>query len=316
MIGMAEPFLCEDIRLSRCRSRISLRQMRVKMDSILRYFLFVSFVLFFGVCSAAGQTPARIISLAPSLTEILYDLQLGGHVVAVSGYCDYPPEVRTKPKIGGMSNPSIEAIVAMKPDIVLLTEDGNPRAIQHRLKSLGVRTHVFRAKRLADLPGEIRSLGAALDCAEQAEHSARRIENALRSYAGKARPSIQRAPQKILFVVHPDPLIVAGSGTAIDDVLKLLGLINIAANAATQYPRYSIEEVIRQSPDVILIGKGHDATMAASRRLLKKLNRVEAVRLGRVYEIGDPLFRLGPRITEGIAEVAGLVAGGAKERLK
>jgi ABC-type Fe3+-hydroxamate transport system substrate-binding protein len=90
-------------------------------------------------------------------------------------------------------------------------------------------------------------------------------------------------------------------------VLKLLGLQNIAADAKTQYPRYSLEEVIRQSPDIIFIGKAHDAVMAQSRRLLGKLSGVDAVRLGRVYYIGDPLFRLGPRITEGIAEITGIV---------
>jgi ABC-type Fe3+-hydroxamate transport system substrate-binding protein len=132
-------------------------------------------------------------------------------------------------------------------------------------------------------------------------------EKVIRRYAEKTQTSAGRTPRKILFVVQPDPLIVAGPGTAIDDVLKLLGLQNIAADAKTQYPRYSLEAVIRQSPDIVFIGKGHDAVMAQSRRLLNKLNQVEAVRLGRVYYIGDSLFRMGPRITEGIAEIAGIV---------
>ena len=70
--------------------------------------------------------PARIVSLAPNLTEILYDIGLGDHVVAVTDFCDYPPEARTKPKIGGFSNPSLEAVAAMKPDMVVMTKDGNP----------------------------------------------------------------------------------------------------------------------------------------------------------------------------------------------
>jgi len=256
---------------------------------------------------AMAQTPGRIISLAPNLTEILYDLGLGERVIAVSRYCNYPPEVKAKPKIGGMSNPSLEAIVAMKPEMVVLTDDGNPREIERRLRQLGIRTYVFRAKRLNDLPGEIRALGTTLDVPRIADRRAGRIEKVIRRYAEKAQTSAGRTPRKILFVVQPDPLIVAGPGTAIDDVLKLLGLQNIAANAKTQYPRYSLEEVIRQSPDIIFIGKGHDAVMAQSRRLLNKLNQVEAVRLGLVYYIGDTLFRLGPRITEGIAEIAGIV---------
>ncbi|MFH1080546.1 MAG: helical backbone metal receptor [Pseudomonadota bacterium] len=266
----------------------------------------VLFAWIFLVGPAMAQTPARIISLAPNLTEILYDLGLGDRVLAVSRYCNYPPEVRTKPKIGGMSNPSLEAIVAMKPEMVVLTEDGNPREIDRRLRKLGIRTHAFRAKRLEDLPGGIRALGAALNVHRIADQHAARIESVIRRHADKVQLSSVCTRKKVLFVVQPDPLLVAGPGTAIDDVLKLLGLRNIAAHTKTQYPRYSLEEVVRQSPDIIFIGKAHDGVMAHSRRLLKKLNQVEAVRLGRVYYIGDTIFRLGPRITEGISEIAGI----------
>jgi iron complex transport system substrate-binding protein len=283
------------------------RSHHINKVDIMNHFLVVLFVWIFLVGPAVAQTPARIISLAPNLTEILYDLGLGERVIAVSRYCNYPPEVKAKPKIGGMSNPSLEVIVAMKPEMVVLTDDGNPRAIERKLRQLGVRTHVFRAKRLADLPREIRALGTALDVHVLADQRAARIESVIRQYAEKAQSSARHAPQKVLFVVQPDPLLVAGPGTAIDDVLKLLGLQNIAADAKTQYPRYSLEEVIRQSPDIIFIGKAHDAVMAQSRRFLSKLSRVDAVHLGRVYYIGDPLFRLGPRITEGIAEIAGIV---------
>lgn len=281
--------------------------MGLKKASIMNHVLVTLFVWIFLAAPVMAQTPARIISLAPSLTEVLYDLGLGERVVAVSRYCDYPPAVNTKPTIGGMSNPSLEAIVAMRPDMVLLTDNGNPHEIERRLRKLGIRTHVFRAKRLADLPAEIRALGTALDVAAGADRSAGRIENVIRRYAEKARSSAGRTRRKVLLVVHPDPLIVAGPGTAMDDVLKLFGLHNIAATAKTEYPRYSLEAVILQSPDIIIIGKGHDENMAQSRRLLKKLNRVEAVRQERVYYIDDPLFRLGPRITDGIAEIAAIV---------
>lgn len=273
----------------------------------MNHLLVVLFAWIFLAGPVMAQTPARIISLAPSQTEILYDLGLGDRVVAVSRYCDYPAEARAKPKIGGMSNPSLEAIVAMKPDMVVLTKDGNPRDIERKLRNLNIRTHVFRAKRLKELPDEIRSMGAALGVADSADRSAGRIESVVRRYAQRAQKTAGQTPQKVLLVVQPDPLVAAGPGTVMDDVLTLLGLQNIAANAKTQYPRYSLEDVILQSPDIIIIGKGHDVVMTRSRRLLKKLNRVEAVRQGRVYYINSPLFRLGPRIADGIVEVAEIV---------
>jgi iron complex transport system substrate-binding protein len=252
---------------------------------------------------AVAEPPKRIVSLAPNVTEILYDLGLGERVIAVSTYCNYPPEVKGKPKIGGMSNPSLEAIVALQPDMVALTDDGNPRIIAQRLAKLNIPTYVFRARRLADLPGEIRKLAFAFDVHDRGERSARRIEEVFRRYATPKKHSPIPARRKVLFIVQPEPLIVAGPGTAIDDVLKLLGLQNIAADAPNRYPRFSMEEVIRRSPDVIFIVKTHNNKNTGINQLLKRLNQMEAVRNGKVFYIGDPLVRMGPRITDGIAEI-------------
>jgi iron complex transport system substrate-binding protein len=255
---------------------------------------------------AIAEPPQRIVSLAPNVTEVLYELGLGERVVAVSTYCNHPPDVKGKPKIGGMSNPSLEAIVALKPDMVVLTDDGNPRMIKQRLSKLNIPTYVFKARRLTDLPGEIRKLGIAVDVKDRAEHSARHIEEIITKYRDIRQHSQAHAPhKKALFVVQPEPLIVAGPGTAIDDVLNLLGLKNIAEDAPNRYPHFSLEEVIRRSPDVIFIVKTHEIQHTRTDQFLKKLNQLEAVRKRHVFYIGDPLLRMGPRITEGINEMAG-----------
>ncbi len=102
-----------------------------------RYFIIISALLISLSHSAfAGgstATPQRIISLAPSTTEILFALGLGDNIVGVTTFCDYPEEAKTKPKIGGMSNPSLEAVVSLKPDIVVVTTDGNPKEFEERL---------------------------------------------------------------------------------------------------------------------------------------------------------------------------------------
>jgi iron complex transport system substrate-binding protein len=249
-----------------------------------------------------AQAPARIVSLAPSVTEVLYDLGLGDHVIAVSAYCNYPPEAKRKPVVGGMTNPSLEVIAAMKPDLVVLTDDGNPQQAEERLKKFGIRTYVFRARKLNDLPNEIRLLGNALQIAGPAGRRAERIEKSILRYK-RTPPSGVR--QKALFIVQPEPLMVAGPNTAIDDVSNLLGLRNIAGDSPLAYPRFSLEEVVRQDPDFIFVAKGHGIVAADTQRLLKRLGQLKAVRKGRVYYIGDSLLRLGPRITEGIAEMAG-----------
>jgi iron complex transport system substrate-binding protein len=108
----------------------------------------------------------------------------------------------------------------------------------------------------------------------------------------------------VLFIIWPEPLIVAGPNTAMDDVITLLGSENIASKAKTSYPKYSVEEIIRQAPDVIIIGKGHENMQEVSATLLKRLKSVPAVKNNRIYYVSDRLYRLGPRVIEGIEEIA------------
>ncbi len=272
----------------------------MKRFPLLTIFL----VILSGVASPAP--PERIVSLAPSITEILYALGLEDRIVAVTNVCDYPPGAKEKPKIGGMSNPSLEAVVSARPDIVVMTTDGNPKEFQERLEQLGINTHVFRARRLSELPDEIRKLGAVLRVKEKADSLAEEIEDAINRYKSEIRNQKSEI-RKALFIIWPEPLIVAGPGTAIDDALKLLGWENIASDAEAKYPKYSIEEVIHRAPDVILIGKGHVSMKDLSGRLLRRLNMLDAVRKGRVYYTGDALYRLGPRVVEGIEEIAGFL---------
>ncbi len=262
------------------------------------------------VASAAGPAspPKRIVSLAPSMTEILYALGLGDHIVGVTTFCDYPEEAKKKPKIGGMSNPSLEAVVSLKPDIVVLTTDGNPKEFEELLVNLRIKTFVFEARRLAELPQGIRDLGTALGVKDKADKLAHEIGagiNKLKSESSALSVSRRSSvKKKVLFIVWPEPLIVAGPGTVMDDAITLLGQENIAGSAKTSYPKYSIEEVIHQAPDVIFIGKGHVNMKEISEGILKRMASVPAVRNNQVYYVSDRLYRLGPRVIKGIEELA------------
>lgn len=252
-------------------------------------------------CPASfASPPERIISLAPGITEILFAAGLGDRVVGVTSFCDYPEEAKKKPKIGGMSNPSLEAVVRLRPDIVVMTTDGNPAEFQRRLDRLGIRTHVFRSLTIDELPGGIRDMGLALGEEERFTALASGIERTIAEYASRHT----RGGGKILFIISPEPLIVAGPGTAIDDAIRMLGWTNIAGNAQSRYPKFSIETIFRQSPDVIVIGRMRENMEALSAGLLKKIDHVRAVKNNRVMYLGDGLYRLGPRVTEGIAELA------------
>src|SRR3989304_5418149 len=156
-----------------------------------RFFYFLSLgslwlIIFIFLSSTAFSSPIeRIVSLAPNITEILYAIELEDKIVAVTNFCDYPPKAKEKPKIGGMSNPSVEAVVSLKPDIVVMTTDGNPKEFEERLRALGIRTYVFRARRLSELAGGVRHLGAELGVREKAEEFARATEAALNNFRSK-----------------------------------------------------------------------------------------------------------------------------------
>jgi len=201
-----------------------------------------------------------------------------------------------------MSNPSLERVVSLIPDMVIMTTDGNPKVFAERLQSFRIQTYVFRARTLSELPQGIRDLGSALGVREKANVLARDIESSMNNLSRFPHQTPQK--EKVLFIIWPEPLIVAGPGTAIDDAITTLGHYNIAAKSQSSYPKYSIEETILREPDVIFIGKGHADMQEMSKGLLKKLSKVPAVKNHRVFFVSDNLYRLGPRVVHGIEEMA------------
>ena len=278
-------------------------------DFYLGIIMIGAFVLCFTVWGRAdsAEPPQRIVSLAPSTTEILFALGLGDRIVGVTSFCDYPEEAKSKPKIGGMSNPSIEAVITMKPDLVVMTTDGNPKEFEARLRSLKIRTYVFTARRLAELPQGIRDMGVLVGAPKKSDRLAQEIQDGIDHYKYRIAASQKghsAEHKKVLFIIWPEPLIVAGPGTVMDDAIGLLGYENIAVSAKTSYPKYSIEEVIRRSPDVIFVGKASGMDMRdVSRKILNRLASVPAVGNGSVFYISDSLYRLGPRVIKGIEEL-------------
>ncbi len=267
-------------------------------DKFYRYGLMVWALLLIPGVTEGAHHPKRIISLAPNVTETLYALGMGPRIIAVSRQCDYPNAVRVKQRVGDMVNPSLEAIVSLTPDLVILTDDGNPRLIWERLRELQIPTHVFRPRRLQDLAPEIRRLGAVLEIPHEADRLARNIERELTHYGGIQNKGKKRTA---LFLIQMNPLIAAGPGTVIDDIFRLLALQNVAAQARVSYPTYSREDLMNFNPDVIFAGHG------ISLDAIRSWKELAAVRHGYLFEISDTIFRMGPRITQGIREMAAII---------
>jgi iron complex transport system substrate-binding protein len=282
-----------------------MKSANMKSSSLFLYFLFFLSLLFNASAVYAGP-PNRIISLAPNITEILFAMGLSDRIAGVTTVCDFPEGAKKKPKIGGMSNPSLEAVVSLKPDMVVMTTDGNPQWFEERLRGLHIKTYVFRARKFSELAQGIRDLGLALGTKGKADALAGEIEKGINRYRARGLDTRHVSRKiRVLFIIWPEPLIAAGPDTEINDIITLLGCENVASKARVSYPAYSMEEILREPPDVIFIGKGHADTKERSRDLLRKLSVVPAVKNGKVFFLSDSLYRLGPRIVPGIEEMAG-----------
>lgn len=272
-------------------------KVRHSLRSSFMASVFIALLLF--SVPAQGASPERIVSLAPNVTEILFSLGLGDRIVGVSNFCDRPAEAKNRAKVGAIKDPSLESILSLKPDLVVIDRDVNPDGIGERLAKLGVKVHIFSAFRIRELPPAVRALGKASGKQKEAETLARRLEKSFREIGNKGK---QR--KRAVFILLPEPLVVAGAETPIDDAMNLLGMENVAAGSAARYPRYSLEGLIAAKPEIIFIGKGHADMRRASEGFLKKIAMIPAVRAGRVYFLGDGLFRMGPRIEEGLREMS------------
>ncbi|MDO9021290.1 MAG: helical backbone metal receptor [Deltaproteobacteria bacterium] len=246
-----------------------------------------------------APAPRRVVCLVPSATELVFALGAGDRVVGVSAFDDYPPEVTRLPRIGGMTNPSFEGIAALRPDAVVGVEGPTDLAALRRLRSLGVRVVVPRVESVAEVLSGIDLLGRLLHRAPEAAALRARIArelDAVRSrVTGRPRP-------RTLVVLGRRPLVVAGPGSWIDEVVSLAGGANVVTGGG-RYPTVPREALAAMRPEVILDLTGH-AEGAALRDELAGVD-LPALRQGRVSSFGDPMFlRPGPRVAESARQIA------------
>ena len=165
--------------------------------------------------------PSRLVSIAPSITETLYELGLGDRLVGDTDYCDYPPQAKSLPHVGALLNPSLEKIVALKPDLVLGTDEANRRETADQLERLGIPLYGVTAHTVEGTLQSLEGLGHILDWDQPTE----KLVASLRARVAAIEKQVQGKPRpKVLFVVWYRPLITAGNQTFISDVIRNKGL--------------------------------------------------------------------------------------------
>ena len=260
--------------------------------------------------------PRRIVSLAPNITEMLYALGLGERVAGVTQYCDWPPEVAAKPRIGGVINPSLEAIVALGADLVLATADGNRPADVERLAALGVAVYTIDTRSIADVFASLVTIGDLTGRGAAARDLVAGLE---RRRAAVAARLAGRAPVSVFVAIDRAPLISAGAGTFVGEMVTLAGGRNIAGTSPIKYPVYSLEQLLAEDPAVIVDaadpGPVPEADLLRSWQALPGAAGLGALRAGRLVSVGQgSFFRPGPRIVDSLERLAAILHPGEGAR--
>lgn len=244
----------------------------------------------------------RIVSLAPSITEILFALGLESRLAGVTDWCDFPPAAKSKPSVGQVISPSLEKIAALKPDLVLATTAGNRRETATAIEQLGIPLYGLNPRSVEEVLTSIRTLGELLHVPQAGadlEAGLRsRLETVSARVGGRPRP-------RVLFVLWLEPLMSIGRQTFVHDALVRAGAESVSAERPEDWPRLSLEEALRQNPDYLILA--HSPALErrlAALRTDPVWSTLRALRENRVVLLDEAVLRPGPRIVDAIEQLA------------
>jgi iron complex transport system substrate-binding protein len=248
----------------------------------------------------------RIIALAPSITEIIYDLGEEERLVGVTQYSTYPTEANSLPRVGSYVRLDIEKIIALRPDLCLATKDGNPRHTVEKIVSLGIPVYVINPRNLQQIMETITRLGSLLHAEETAAKLVLDMKNRIERVQEKVKKGDHRP--RVFFQIDTEPIISAGTNTFINELIELAGGINTTAGDVS-YPRYSWEDIIVLQPEIVLISSM--AGGLSPEYLVKsweKWDLLAAVKNKQIFVVDAELFdRPTPRLIDGLEVIAAII---------
>lgn len=251
-----------------------------------------------------AKAPSRIISLAPSVTEMLFAIGAGTQVVGVTQFCDFPAEATQKVKVG-YANPNLESLVALEPDLIVAPQEFLKPDLIGKLEQLKIPVFILADRTVEDVFAHIQTLGRMLDRSTEATA----LGMDLRQHIARIKARTQSAaPVRVLYVLNSEPLITVGPGSFIDQLIGLAGGVNVAAKSATAYPRLSMEVVLQENPEILVFPTGKAEGISESeQQTWRKWSTLTAVKRGNLRQIpADLLNRPGPRIGRALELLADL----------
>lgn len=252
------------------------------------------------------ESPQRVVALAPSITEIIYDLHREGRLKGVTTYSDYPDEAKGLPKVGSYVYPDLERIVSLKPDLCIGIKDGNPKETVLRLESLGIPVYAVNPRSLESIRATVLEIGELLQASQRARCVVAEMTARI-AHVRKVAKTADYQP-RVFFQIGVAPIVSAGSDTFIHELIEIAGGLNLA-QAYTSYPRFSTEEVVVAAPDIMIITsmareKAFDQVTAKWRQW----PNIPAVKNNRIFLVDSNLFdRPTPRLVVGLETLIQLI---------
>lgn len=243
----------------------------------------------------------RVISLAPNLTEIVFAVGAGNRLVGRTSYCDFPPEAKTVAEVGDTLHPSLERVIALRPQVVLISTASQLEVFTQQLQDQNIAFFVTDPRDLEGVFRSIDQIGRIVGHTQEAELLIRELRDRARAVAEAVN---ERPPVRVFFQVAAEPLIAPGRGAFVTDLIRRAGGASVTADVPTAWPRYSNESALAAKPEAIILSTG-GSMGAGNATVTEVLKQSPAVREGRVYKINDDhLMRPGPRALDGLEAMA------------
>jgi iron complex transport system substrate-binding protein len=250
--------------------------------------------------------PKRIVSMAPSLTEILYYLGLGDRVAGVTQFSSYPPEAAQKPNVGSYINLNAERIVSLNPDLAIGTKDGNKPTTVRILEQAGIPVYIVNPRNIENVISTIYEIGELCGVGKIAKERSIRLSERIDRIWSRTM-SLKRP--LVFLQINIKPIMTVNKDTFHHDVIWLAGGNNMTKDEPITYPRISMEEIMRKGPEVIIISSmERSGRFEKARRDWMKWSTIPAVKERRIHLINsDLLDRPSPRIVKGLETMARLI---------
>jgi iron complex transport system substrate-binding protein len=250
--------------------------------------------------------PQRIVTLAPSLTEIVYFLGLGDRVVGVTRFSSYPPEAARKPRVGSYVDLNAEKIVSLSPDLVIGTSDGNQPRVVALLEKAGIPVFIVNPRNLGEVIETVVDIGRVCGVPDKARVLADELSARVESIVSKTK-ALERPV--VFLQVNPKPIMTINGDTFSSDLIRLAGGLNMARDEPITYPRISLEAVIQRRPDVIVVSSmERGGELESIKRRWLELPVIPAAKNGRVHLVeSDLIDRPSPRIVDGLEILARII---------